>query len=271
MRGVRVPLHEQEDLHVEHVFVHYMVFSSEGPWGQGTLDSKNLVVFIHGLGGQADQITWGAGGGLAQRLVNAGYTVLALDLLGHGHSDSPDVEVGPDEFLAQIVSLLQRLDLSEPFHMIGFSMGCLIAAMYAAKFPSLVKGLVLDSPFSCHLPLHTVQPVAVLYGALIQAFFGGGNCHSRALYNTVLHLDGRRWEPALVSLNNSALPVSVMACSPMLSNAWSVHRAVRRSHLFVVPFGIGASWARGSSEIQRSVRDQILSLLGKFDEQSHTQ
>jgi pimeloyl-ACP methyl ester carboxylesterase len=100
------------------VKIHYVV------QGQG-----QPVVLIHGLYSSAF-INWQAPGTMS--LLSKNYQVIALDLPGHGQSDKPQDEsaYGP-ELVADIVRLLDRLDIKKA-HIVGYSMGGMIAARFLA-------------------------------------------------------------------------------------------------------------------------------------------
>jgi len=79
---------------------------------------------------------------LAQALPE--FQLLAIDLPGHGRSQhrSPDAHY---HFLDWVDDLLQLVNLLDagPLHLIGHSMGGMIAGAFAAAFPEYVKSLVL--------------------------------------------------------------------------------------------------------------------------------
>jgi len=93
------------------------------------------VVLIHGWISSA-RINWelpGTSGLLAQD-----YEVIALDMRGHGRSDKPMKEeaYGP-ELVEDIVRLLDHLKIKEA-HIVGYSMGGIVAANFIAKHPDRV-------------------------------------------------------------------------------------------------------------------------------------
>ena len=98
------------------------------------------LVLVHGLGGNAQD--WAA---LIPTLKNHGFRVYAIDLLGYGRSDRPDVSysIGLEtevfhEFLDS--QCLQQPDLG------GWSMGGWIVLNYTLDFPARVRRVfVLDS------------------------------------------------------------------------------------------------------------------------------
>lgn len=95
------------------------------------------LVLVHGLGGRAED--WLA---LAPALMESGYRVYALDLLGYGHSAKPDVDYSiamEGDILRQFLDeqKLQQPDIA------GWSMGGWIVLKFAADHPERVHRLVL--------------------------------------------------------------------------------------------------------------------------------
>lgn len=88
------------------------------------------IVLLHGVG--LDRTVWDL---VAPRLVDAGFEVVAPDLRGHGVSPRiPSGEVSLDELAADV----------EPFlgsgaHLVGFSLGGLVALRLALRAPSRVR------------------------------------------------------------------------------------------------------------------------------------
>eukprot|EP00921_Rhytidocystis_pertsovi_P007624 GHVQ01012653.1.p1 GENE.GHVQ01012653.1~~GHVQ01012653.1.p1 ORF type:complete len:976 (-),score=144.85 GHVQ01012653.1:399-3326(-) len=85
-------------------------------------------------------------------LTKYGFRVLTFDLYGHGLSATPSYRMmyktyGLDFFIMQTDELLTHLGLQEePINLVGFSMGCCIAAGYARAHPDRVRRIVLISP-----------------------------------------------------------------------------------------------------------------------------
>ena len=82
---------------------------------------------------------------LRPHLMDRGHRVVAMDLRGHGDSDS-DFTAYDDEALADdILALLE--ELGEPAVVVGNSMGAGAAVIAAAREPDRVAGLALLGPF----------------------------------------------------------------------------------------------------------------------------
>jgi len=73
------------------------------------------------------------------------YEVIAYDARGHGRSDAPETGYDIDTRIADLVGLVEGLDLADPV-LVGHSMGAATVALAAAAQPDLPRGLVLEDP-----------------------------------------------------------------------------------------------------------------------------
>lgn len=101
-------------------------FASTGP----------CVVFVHGA--LNDHSVWTL---LARWYAHHGARVLAVDLPGHGRSDGPPLP--SVEALADWVLALLDAAGVEAAHLVGHSMGSLVALEAAARAPARASGLVM--------------------------------------------------------------------------------------------------------------------------------
>ena len=99
------------------------------------------ILLIHGLG--ASWLTWQLN---IQPLVEAGYTVIALDLPGHGDSAKPQGLDYHPEGGAELVHVFQQALGIPKAILVGNSAGGLIAALVALNHPDAVDRLVLAAP-----------------------------------------------------------------------------------------------------------------------------
>jgi 2-succinyl-6-hydroxy-2,4-cyclohexadiene-1-carboxylate synthase len=97
------------------------------------------VVALHGFGG--NRFTWAE---FAQEAQNE-YTVITIDLLGHGDSDSPIAyeRYSLEHSVADITAVLEKLGVSRACWL-GYSMGGRIALAAATSNPSMCQCLVLE-------------------------------------------------------------------------------------------------------------------------------
>lgn len=84
---------------------------------------------------------------LQPKLTKAGYHVVAIDLLGFGAAPKPtDIEYSYDDHLRHIDTAIASLQITEPFVLIGHSMGALLAAQYNSRHGDKVDSLILLHP-----------------------------------------------------------------------------------------------------------------------------
>ena len=99
--------------------------------------SGKPLVLVHGLAGRAED--WLA---LVPALRDAGYRIYALDLLGYGRSDRPDVDYSIAEESDIVRQFIDSRHLQQP-DLAGWSMGGWIAAKFAVDNPGRVHRLIL--------------------------------------------------------------------------------------------------------------------------------
>src|SRR5271170_6289017 len=98
--------------------------------------SGPVILLIHGIGDNST--TWTTvQSKLAQR-----FTVIAVDLLGHGQSDKPRADYSIAAYANGMRDLLSILDI-ERATVVGHSLGGGVAMQFAYQFPQLVERLVL--------------------------------------------------------------------------------------------------------------------------------
>ena len=99
------------------------------------INEKNPIVFIHGVG--LNQEMW-----KPQINFFKNYTTLTYDFLGHGKTLLGKEKLTFKELSEQLNSLISFLDLGK-IHLIGFSMGALIARNFASKYSDRLESLIL--------------------------------------------------------------------------------------------------------------------------------
>jgi pimeloyl-ACP methyl ester carboxylesterase len=103
---------------------------------------------------------------LVPRLVEAGYRAVALDVRGHGESDTSFTDYSTSAVGSDVVALIRALGAG-PALVVGTSMGAGAAAWAAAEAPDLVQGIVLIGPFVRETDLPGPLPKSIL-GALFR-------------------------------------------------------------------------------------------------------
>lgn len=106
-----------------------------------TPDNPQVILFLHGLGASSSMWQYQ----LAD-FCDTGYRPIAVDFPGFGKS-SPLPRWTADTAAKWVVDLLDELNIKE-FHVVGLSMGGVIAQVMALKFPTRVSKLVLCSTFA---------------------------------------------------------------------------------------------------------------------------
>ena len=92
------------------------------------------IVFIHGVG--LNHTIW-------ELQIDAfDNTVLAYDILGHGKTPLNKDNISFDDFSNQLISLIDELEMNK-IHLVGFSIGSLIARNFATKYNDRLESLTL--------------------------------------------------------------------------------------------------------------------------------
>ena len=131
-------------------------------WNSDQLTPRGVVFCVHGLGEHGGRYA-----PVAERLTQAGWTVLAVDLPGHGHSPGRRGHITSyDGLLREFAHIRQQLDQrlpTLPQFMLGHSMGGNLVVNYAIRRQrfesqlndscSPLRGIVLSGPmFLPHRP-----------------------------------------------------------------------------------------------------------------------
>nr|WP_280304428.1 alpha/beta hydrolase [Nocardia abscessus] len=83
---------------------------------------------------------------LAGELHSRGFRTVAYSPYGRGYSDRVDAAYDEALFVRQIADLPQRLDLAEPFHLVGASMGALVGMAFAQRQTDRIATFTLAGP-----------------------------------------------------------------------------------------------------------------------------
>ena len=100
------------------------------------LNKKNRtpIIFIHGVG--LDHSIWDL------QINEFDNTVLIYDILGHGKTPLNKNDLSFDDFSDQIINLIDELKFNK-VHLVGFSIGSLIARNFATRFNDRLASLTL--------------------------------------------------------------------------------------------------------------------------------
>jgi len=99
------------------------------------VNEKNPIVFIHGVG--LNKEIWDP-----QVNFLKNYNTLVYDLLGHGKTPLKKSKISIDNFCKQLARLIKELNFNK-IHLVGFSLGALIARHFAYEYGKNLASLVL--------------------------------------------------------------------------------------------------------------------------------
>ena len=98
-------------------------------------EQSNPIVFVHGVGLTYE--IW-----QPQLDFFKDYSNLSYDILGHGKSSLTKQNISFDDFSDQLIELINELKI-EKIHLVGFSIGSLIARNFATRHGDRLRSLVL--------------------------------------------------------------------------------------------------------------------------------
>lgn len=108
-------------------------------------DLKAVVCLIHGLGEHSGRYAH-----VGEALNQAGYSLFAFDLRGHGRSGGPRGHVPSLEVvlqdIRQFVDFHRQVNPGLPLFLYGHSLGGLLALTYALQFGQGLQGVIASAP-----------------------------------------------------------------------------------------------------------------------------
>ena len=99
------------------------------------VNEKNPIVFIHGVG--LTKEIW-----YPQINFFEDYNTLTYDLLGHGKTPLKKTKVSLEDFSKQLFNLIKELNFNK-IHLVGFSLGALIARHFASEYSNKLCSLII--------------------------------------------------------------------------------------------------------------------------------
>ena len=99
------------------------------------INEKNPIVFIHGIG-LTNEI-WDQ-----QIDYFKNYNTIVYDLIGHGKTPLNKKKISMEDFSKQLLELIDKLNLNK-IHLVGFSLGSLIARDFASKYNDRLNSLII--------------------------------------------------------------------------------------------------------------------------------
>ena len=113
-----------------------VIYSEEISCSRGA--QAPVVLLIHGLAGACG--LWNP----VSQVLREHFRVVQYDLRGHGESGSPEGSWSLEDFVADLLQVFRRHELSR-IHLAGFSLGGLIAQRFAIDHPDKVERLAIVS------------------------------------------------------------------------------------------------------------------------------
>lgn len=101
-------------------------------------NEKALAVLVHGI--SVPMVVWDKN---VPQLNSHEISTLRMDLYGRGFSDRPAAKYNMNLYITQIRELLDSLQISQPVHLVGISMGGAVAAHYAVAYPDQTASVTL--------------------------------------------------------------------------------------------------------------------------------
>lgn len=98
--------------------------------GEGT-----PVVLLHGTGGHVEAFARNV------IMLAGSHRVIAVDMVGHGLSDKPDIDYVPDDYVDHLETVLDALAIDRA-HLVGVSLGAWVATWLALRSPARVLSIV---------------------------------------------------------------------------------------------------------------------------------
>ena len=99
------------------------------------LNKNNPIVFVHGIG--LNNAIWDQ-----QIVYFKNYNTLVYDLIGHGKAALNKKQIAMKDFSNQLLKLSDSLNINK-FHLVGFSLGSLIARDFASLHSDKLSSLTL--------------------------------------------------------------------------------------------------------------------------------
>jgi len=100
-----------------------------------------IVVLVHGF--SSPSFVWN---GMMEDLLKAGYKVVVFDHYGRGFSERPKASYDKNLYVTELKELLEHLEITDPVHLVGYSMGGPIVSFFADEHSQQVASLTLIAP-----------------------------------------------------------------------------------------------------------------------------
>lgn len=116
----------------------YISYLDSDPYNQES--DNRVIILVPGIGSSVKFFVQNF-----DQLIGQGYRVIAVDLLGFGDSDKPQIDYPEGILPRTIVDLIQSLDLQD-IHLFGTSLGATVCLGIYELIPKSIKSLILNAP-----------------------------------------------------------------------------------------------------------------------------
>ncbi len=123
------------------------------------------ILFLHGLGGACRD--WEP----QRRFFESSYRVLTHDVCGHGQSTKPKGPYSVAQFGRHTAELIRRV-VGGPVHVVGLSMGGMIAFQLAVDAPDLIRSMTIVNSGPELVPRNRTEKMALWSRVMIVRWFG---------------------------------------------------------------------------------------------------
>jgi pimeloyl-ACP methyl ester carboxylesterase len=152
--------------------------------------NKPVLVLAHGF--SDDGLCWT---NLAKEIASD-YDIIMYDARGHGSSDAPSASDPADVQVEDLAGLIKELKLTKPILM-GHSMGSSTVAWFAAKYPDIPRGVILEDPgLAARRPGSPGGPATPIEREKRKAEILARNNQSQEQLVTQCRKDSPNWEPS---------------------------------------------------------------------------
>jgi alpha-beta hydrolase superfamily lysophospholipase len=128
---------------------------------------KASILIIHGIGEHSGRYAH-----VAEFLCGSGYAVYTFDLRGHGRSKGQRGHILDfDDYSRDVEVIKKVIAQDDKVCLLGHSLGGLIAARHAIKYPSGITGIILSSPaigLSMRIPF-MIEALTAVFSAVCPA------------------------------------------------------------------------------------------------------
>ncbi len=106
-------------------------------------DNENgeIVILVHGF--STPHFVWDR---IKNPLLERGYKVLVYDHFGRGLSERPAIRYDKGLYIGSLKELLTHQQISQPVHLVGYSMGGAVVGHFTRAYPAQTKTLTLIAP-----------------------------------------------------------------------------------------------------------------------------